>query len=124
MAFVSDNVLDSGLSYLTSNTGTLHICSQAPTTYTEASSTYTLGNKASPTVSSPTNGDTNGRKVTVSAITDGSVTGTGTASHWALVKDTATTELLAWGTLSSSQAVTSGNTFTLTAADITIPDAA
>lgn len=124
MAFVSDNVLDSGLSYLTSNTGTLHICSQAPLNYTEASSTYTLGNKASPTVGSPVNGDANGRKVVVSAITDGSVTGTGTASHWALVKDTATTELLAWGTLSSSQSVTSGNTFTLTAADITIPDAA
>ena len=123
MAFVSDNVLDNGLSYITTNAGRLDICSQAPTSYTEATSTYTLGNKVSPTVGSPTNGDASGRKVVITAITDGSVTGTNTATHWALTKTTATTELLAWGTI-SSQAVTSGNTFTLTELDITIPDAA
>lgn len=124
MAFLTDNALDSGLSYLNTNGDRVDICSQEPTTYTEATSTYTLGNKTSASVGAPTNGDTSGRKVVVAAITDGSVTATGTASHWALVKTTATTELLAAESLSSSQAVTSGNDFTLGAIDITIPDPA
>lgn len=122
MVYLNDTVLDDGLQYLTDNGGRLDICSQEPSTYTEATSTYTLGNKTSPTVGSPTNGDSNGRKVVISAITDGSVTGTGTATHWALTKTTATTALLAAQSLSSSQAVTNGNPFTTTAIDITIPD--
>lgn len=124
MPFISDNVFDNGLAYITSNGSRLDITSQEPANYTEATSTYTLGNKTSLTAGSPTNGDTSGRKVVIPAITDGSVTGTGTASHWAYSKTTATTELLATTSLNSSQAVTSGNTFTLTATDITIPDAA
>jgi hypothetical protein len=50
------------------------------------------------------------------------VTGTGTATHWAITKTTGST-LMATGPLSASQGVTSGNTFTLGAFDITIPDA-
>ena len=121
MAFLNDNVYDSGLSYVTSNGTRIDICSQEPTTYTQATSTYTLGNKASMTVGSPTNGATDGRKVVVPAITDGSVTATGTASHWALTN--ASNTLIATGSLTSSQSVTSGNTFTLDAIDITIRDA-
>ena len=121
MAFLIDNVYDSGLSYITSNGTRIDICSQEPTTYTQATSTYTLGNKASLTVGSPTNGATDGRKVVVPAITDGSVTATGTASHWALTN--ASNTLIATGSLTSSQSVTSGNTFTLDAIDITIRDA-
>jgi hypothetical protein len=121
MAFLIDNVYDSGLSYVTSNGTRIDICSQEPTTYTQATSTYTLGNKASMTVGSPTNGATDGRKVVVPAITDGSVTATGTASHWALTN--ASNTLIATGSLTSSQSVTSGNTFTLDAIDITIRDA-
>ncbi len=121
MAFLIDNVYDSGLSYVTSNGTRIDICSQEPTTYTQATSTYTLGNKASMTVGSPTNGATDGRKVVVPAITDGSVTASGTASHWALTN--ASNTLIATGSLTSSQSVTSGNTFTLDAIDITIRDA-
>ena len=121
MVFLADNVMDSGLSYLTSVGNRIDICSQEPTTYAEATSTFTLGNKTSATVGSPTNGDSSGRKVVITAITDGSVTGTDTATHWALVSSTGS-ELLATQSLSSSQAVTSGNTFTLPAIDITIPD--
>lgn len=121
--FIHDDVFDNGLAYLTSNGGRLDICSAQPTTYTEATSTFTLGNKTSPTISSPQNGVTNGRRVVVSAITDGSVTGTNTATHYGITKTTATTALLAAQALSASQAVTSGNTFTLDAISITIPDA-
>jgi hypothetical protein len=123
MAFLNDRVLDNGLSVLTSEANKLVICSQEPATYTEANATYALGEKASPTVSSPTDGVSSGRRVIVSAIADGSVTATGTASHWALV-DTVNSRLLAAGSLSASQAVTSGNTFTLGEFSITIPDPA
>ena len=122
MAFISDNAFDSGLSYLDTNGTRIDICSQEPTTYTEATSTYTLGNDTVNT-GSPENGASNGRRVIVPAITAGSVTGTNTATHWALSKTSATTELLATGALTSSQAVTSGNTFTLDAISITFADA-
>jgi hypothetical protein len=122
MAFLHDDVLDDGLQVLTDATSKeLHICSQIPTTRTEAVTTFTLGNKSAPTVGAPTDGDANGRKAVVSAITDGNVTATDTATHWALVDGT---RLLAAQTLASSQAVTSGNVFTLAAIDITIPDPA
>lgn len=122
MAYLHDDVLDGGIQVLTDATSkVLHICSQAPTTRTEAATTYTLGNKSGPTVGAPTNGDSSGRKVVISAITDGSVTGSDDATHWALIDGT---RLLAVQTLASSQTVTSGNTFTLGAIDITIPDPA
>jgi len=61
--------------------------------------------------------------VTIAAITDGAVTATGTATHYAIV-DTVNSRLLATGSLSASQAVTNGNTFTLTSTTIGIPDPA
>ncbi len=118
--FLADNVLDNGLVYLTNNVTALYICSALPGTYAAATTTNALGSKTTPTVSSPAARTGSGRKVTVSAINDGSVGGTGTASHWALVK-TATSELIAAGPLTGTQSVTSGNTFTLTAFDIGIP---
>ncbi|WP_320176612.1 hypothetical protein [Roseovarius pacificus] len=121
MAFIADNIFDSGLSYAQTKGSRIDVCSQEPTSYAEATSTYTLGNKTGLTVGAPTNGDTNGRKVVVPAITDGSVTADGTATHWALTDGTG--ELLATGSLSASQGVTNGNTFTLGAIDITIADA-
>jgi hypothetical protein len=60
--------------------------------------------------------------VVVTAITDGTVSGTGTAAYWAITK-TSTSTLIATGSLTSSQAVTSGNTFTLDAINIAIRDA-
>ena len=123
-AFLHDDVLDNGLAYADANGGRIDICSQQPATYTEATSTYTLGNKTPPSIGVPENGAVSGRRVIIAAITDGSVTGTNTATHWALSKTTATTALLATTTLSASQAVTSGNTFTLDAISITIPDPA
>ena len=122
MAFLSDTILDAALAILDTDGNRLDLCSQEPVSYTEATSTYTLGNKTSLTVGSAANATPNGRKVTVSAITDGDVTGTGTATHWS-ISDTANSLLLATGSLASSQVVTNGNTFTLAAFDVTIPDA-
>lgn len=120
MAYLNDRVYDNGLTVLDTEANVLHICSALPTTYAQATSTYTLGNKATPTVSAPGAGTPNGRQVTVSEITDGTVTGTGTASHWALV-DTANSRLLASEALSATQAVTNGNEFRLTSFTVRIP---
>jgi hypothetical protein len=123
MPFINDRVFDNGLTVLDTEANRLDICSLEPVTYASATSTNTLGNKTSPTVGAPSDRTPNGRKVTVSAITDGTVTATGTATHWALT-DTVNSRLLATGALAASQSVTSGNTFTLGAFDIGIPDAA
>lgn len=123
MVFLADEVLDSGLSVLDTGANRLDICSQEPATYTEATSTYTLGNKTSLSVGAPADRSPNGRKVTVAAITDGSVTATGTASHYAVSRTSDSTRLAA-NSLSASQAVTNGNTFSLAAFDVGIPDAA
>ena len=120
--YINDEVFDGGLDYADTNGTRVDITSQAATTYAEATSTYTLGNKTGLNTGAPQAGGTDGRKVVVPAITDGSVTGTDTATHWALTDGSSI--LVATGPLSSSQAVTSGNTFTLGAIDITIRDAA
>lgn len=122
MPFISDEVFDQGLDYADTNGTRIDICSQEPTSYAEATSTYTLGNKTGLNTGATQNGATDGRRVIVPAITDGSVTGTATATHWALTDGSAI--LVATGALTSSQAVTSGNTFTLDAISITIRDAA
>jgi hypothetical protein len=120
--FLADYILDLALAELDVNATHLYICSQVPTTFAEATSTYALGVKASPSIGAPADRAPSGRKVTLAAIADGLVTATGTASHWALTKTTGST-LMATGPLSPSTGVTSGNTFTTNAIDIGIPDA-
>ena len=122
MPYINDEVFDQGLDYADTNGTRIDICSQEPTTYAEATSTYTLGNKTGLNTGVTEAGATDGRRVIVPAITDGTVTGTATATHWALTDGASI--LVATGALTSSQGVTSGNTFTLDAISITIRDAA
>lgn len=122
MPYINDEVFDGGLDYADTNGTRIDICyTQEPTTYTEATSTYTCGNDTV-AVPVPEAGATDGRRVVVPAITAGSVTATQTAGWWALTD--AASILIAAGALSGTQAVTSGNTFTLDAISITIRDAA
>ena len=121
MATLNDRVFDNGLTVLDTEANKIIITSQEATTYTEANSTYALGDSTSLSIGAPADRSGGGREVTVAAITDGSVTGTGTATHYAIV-DTANTRLLATSTLTASQAVTTGNTFTLSSVAIGIPD--
>ena len=123
MATIADYVLDAALTKLDTEADRIDITSQEATTYAEATSTYTLGNSTSLAFGAPQDGDTSGRKVTAAAITDGSVTGTGTATHFAIT-DVSSSRLLATGSLTTSQGVTSGNTFTIAAFDVEIPDPA
>ena len=121
MAFIADYVFDAALTTLDTEGDALYITSTEATTYTEAITTYALGSKTALSIGAPEAGDTSGRKVVVASFSDGSVTGTGRATHWAIV-DVSETRLLATGALSASQAVTSGNTFSLAAFDIEIND--
>lgn len=126
VAFLNDNVLDNGLDYIDASNRTapiLHICNAQPTTYTEAVTTFNLGNKTNyATTTGVEDHATSGRQITIDAITDGSVTGTDTATHWAITATDGSNHLIAAQSLSSSQAVTSGNTFTLDEIIIQIPD--
>jgi len=125
MPNISSDVLDAALNDIISTTENLYITDDTaePTTFAQAATTYKLATKATPSFTGPAAGDTSGRKLTVDAITDGSVGTTGTAAYWALTDDS-NSELLAAGPLSGTQSVTSGNTFTLTAFDIEFPDPA
>jgi hypothetical protein len=121
MAFINSLIQDEGLQVLSDDANRIDLCSQEPTTYAEATSTYTLGNKTSYSVGNPEARTPDGRKVVCDAVTDGSITATGTVTHWAIV-DTANSRLLAVNTLSASQAVTDGNTWAIAAFDIGIAD--
>lgn len=123
MATLGDRVFDAGLSSLDTEANAIHVTSQEAASYTEATSTYTLGNSTSLSIGAPQDRSGGGREVVVAAISDGSVTGTGTATHYAIV-DTVNSRLLATGSLTASQSVTSGNTFTLSSVSIGIPDPA
>lgn len=120
MSFITDSSLDAGLTYIRSNATVLHICSSEPANYAGVAG-VSLGTKSAPTIATPADRTGGGRQITVSAITDGAVSANGTASHYAIVSGS---ELLVSGALTASQAVTSGNTFTLTSFTIGIPDAA
>jgi len=122
MPFLQDAAFDAALDYACDDVENLYLCSQEPANYTEASSTYKLATKASPTISAAADRTGGGRQRTVAAITDGTVDSTGTGTHWAMT-DNSENELKSTGALASSQAVTSGNTFTTTAFEIGIADA-
>jgi hypothetical protein len=121
---VHNDVLDAALNYISTNADGIYICSQEPTTYTEAITTYGLGNRVGgPSFGAAVDGDVSGRKKQVNAVTDGSVTGDGTANHVALV-DSGNSKLLYVTTIPTPQAVTNGNDWTLPSWDIEIEDPA
>jgi hypothetical protein len=123
MATLNDRVFDNGLTVLDTEANAVYITSQEATTYANATSTYALGSSSSLSIGAPQDRTGGGREVVVAAISDGSVSGTGTATHYAIV-DTSNSRLLATGSLAASQSVTSGNTFTLSSVTIGIPDPA
>jgi len=121
MASIADRVFDNGLTVLDTEANKITVTSQESTTYASANSTHALGASTSLSIAAPADRSGGGRDVTVAAITDGSISASGTATHYAIL-DTTNTRLLATGSLSASQGVTSGNTFTLATFKIGIPD--
>jgi hypothetical protein len=118
---LNSDVVDSGLAELQDATA-IHVCSTDPTTYTEATSTYTLGYKTATIFpNSPAAGSPTGRKITSIPITDGEVTGNGTVKRWAVVDGS---RLLARGALTPDTVVADGEAWTLDALVIHQPGTA
>lgn len=116
MPFAHDDVKDNGLVTLTGANRRLDVTHTEATTYAQATSTYSVGNKTGISVSLVA-GTPSGRAARVAAISDGNITATSTgaaddAQFWAIT-DTSNSKLLATGLLTASQMVTSGNTFSL-----------
>lgn len=104
----------------------LDLCSQEPTTYTQARTTYSLANKAAPTVLVQRVSTT--WRANVGAIADGTVTAStpDDVTHWALTGLDASDQpvLFATGAVQNGQVVYAGNTFSLAAfSAIILPDA-
>lgn len=125
MPTIADRVFDNGLTVLDTEANAVHVCSAEPTTYLEATDTLSLGSSASVSFGAPQDnaGAEGGREVVMSAIIDGSITASGTVTHFAIV-DTVNSRLLVTGPLSPSQAVTDGNDFSLGAITVGLPDPA
>lgn len=125
-ASLGSHVLDNGLSRLDSDSTHIVVCAAEPTAYSLCSvgAANSLGYKsfgAGAVFGAPAAGSPNGRKVDSAAVTDGTITTGGTANWWAVI-DSANSRLDAHGSLSSSQVVASGNTFSLASFTIRIPD--
>lgn len=123
MPTLNDRVFDNGLSVLDTEANKITITSQEAATYAEGNATFALGSSTSLSIAAPSDRTGGGREVVVAAISDGSVSVNGTATHYAIL-DTVNSRLLATGNLNASQAVSAGNTFTLGSFTIGIPDPA
>ena len=124
--FVPDATIDAMLAVIANAVDRIDICSTQPTTYTEATSTYSLGNVALTLGAGNgdwtlANGDVSGRKLTMAQQTGVSIGTSGSAQHIAGTDGTST---LWFVTTCTSQSVTSGNTATINAFDIEVLDAA
>lgn len=127
MPFLADRCLDLGLSILNIDADRLDITHTEATTFTQATVTWTVGNKTALVVGAPAARTPDGRRVTIATFNDGSFTATATgpsddAQFWAIT-DTVNSRLLAAGNLVAAQMQTIGNTFSLAAFDIGIPGA-
>lgn len=107
------------LADFTTNADRMYLCSQAPTTFEEATETYALGVKAGITVSAAEAGSGTARKVHISAITDGTVSTAGTATHYALV-DYGSSALMSVHALNASKALSTGTPWTCAEFDAVI----
>lgn len=125
MPYLNDRVLDSGLDILNTEADRIDICSAEPDTYTEATSTFSLGFKdhgaSGSAFGAPADRTPSGREVNSTAVTDGAVTANGTATHYG-VSEVGNTRVLAASSLAGSQVVSNGNSFALPSFAIGIPD--
>ena len=117
-ATISDEVFDAALNYLETNGTQVDICSASPTNWAGLAA-VTLGNETGCVYTGPADG-TSGRKTVLDAITDGDVTATDTATHFCISNGTSIVFVIQ--ELNSSQGVTSGNKFTLTAVTVQLSD--
>lgn len=115
--FIPDAIIDLMLTQVEGDA--VHACSQQPTTYTEAATTYQLATQA---ITAPNmvkaNGDAGGRKITFTPPTGTTISNTGTATHLAVTSGT-TLKLV---TTTNSLALTAGQTVDINPFSHTIGD--
>ena len=123
MSALANQIFDNGLNHLANNTERLYLLSADPGLTWANIAAYTLGHKISPSIASPTDRGAGGREVVVLAITDGLVTGTGDATHYALT-DNSESLIFVSGALDATLSVTNGGVFAVEEFAIGIPDPA
>ena len=123
MAALGNQIFDNGLNHLANNTERLYLLSADPGLTWANIASYALGYKSGPSIASPTDRGTGGREVVVSAITDGLVTATGDATHYALT-DNSESLIFVSGALDATLSVTNGGVFAVEEFAIGIPDPA
>ena len=116
--FTADSVLDAALDKIATGT-ILTLCSQQPTTRTEAVTTYKLADVVVDSGDfSKANGDTSGRKLVVAAQSAVPVDTSGTSNHVAICDGTDLLHV----TTHTAQALVSGNTVNIGAFDCEFAD--
>jgi len=121
-AYLDDKYQDVSLQAIKDDNENLYILSAEPTEFADIA-TYKLGTKATPTISNPQAGDVSGRKLIVSAITDGVVDAAGDATWWCLADDSLSVLQVAQE-LTALVAIVTGSPFTLDALDCEFPNPA
>jgi hypothetical protein len=123
MGKVASRVIDAGLVALKNEATHVYLCSAEPADYVSATTTLALGNKnfgAGNCFTGPVDRTPNGRKVTTVAVTNGVITGAGTATRYAVV-DAVNSRLLVDENLGVAQPVIAGNVFSMPAFDFGLP---
>jgi hypothetical protein len=107
--YINPNIIDLALNDIKTNANKMVLCTQQPTSYTEANATYALASVAMTSADyTLANGDTSGRKITVAAKSAVPVTTSGSGTHVALI-DT-TNSILKFVTTTATTAVAAGGT--------------
>ena len=115
-----DAIMDAGLTWIISNTTEMVVCSDQPTTYGEAFTSYKLGIETSVTVGAVGAGASSGRAVAVPAKSSVAITAGSSATHIALVK--ASGSVLSYVTTISTQAVSASDKMNIATWNIKIAD--
>lgn len=122
---ISTRVLDFGLDVLRSEATAIVLCQLEPIDYSLASlgGVNCIGYRlfgAGSTFGAPGPADPNGRKVTSTAITDGTIMTSGSVQFWAAI-DTDHGRLLGYAPLVNGGPENAGNRFSLSAVSVRIP---
>lgn len=116
-----DAMLDAGLDYISTNATEIYICSGASEPADRAAAiAAALIAAATPTFQANSAGVVSGRKKTVDAVADQSITANGDGTHIALCSGTT----LLYVTTCTTQTLATGGTVTIPAWNIELEDAA
>jgi hypothetical protein len=120
MSFISDEIFDQGLDYLDTNGVRVDICSQEPSTYAQATSTFSLGNATVNTEATTNAASGTGRRVTIPAVNGATVTTSGIVNFVAVTDNSS--KLLVVRQIQTGVPVSANGTFNVGAFDVILRD--